>query len=293
MVAQLTGLACNAGLAYVLTLGRFGFPALGVTGAALATVTSQGIIAALLFARFLRPEFRRECHTANSRGWDWRLMKTLMQFGLPNGFRFAVEVFGWTLFLFFIGRIGTVELAASTIAFRINGLAFFPLFGLAEAVRTLVGHAQGQLDHRRAARVTWHGLLVAEGWMLATAPLFLIFPHQCYALFRAEPGVVDTGVVLLRFVAAYCVLDAANVIIVGALQAAGDTRWTLRAVLVLYAGFFAGLAGADYWRLGLYVEWLVATVFVILLALVWLLRFRGGAWRHIRVIEPDPVLVAG
>jgi MATE family multidrug resistance protein len=219
----------------------------------------------------------------------WRLIK----FGLPNGFRFFAEIAAWTIFLFFIGRIGASELAATSISWRINGVAFFPIIGLSEAVRILVGQAQGRNETDESAHVTWQGLILAELWMIATAVLFLLFPHAWYQLFQGStagsPLIAEHGVVLLRFIAAYCLLDAANIVVCGALVAAGDTRWTFRASLLAHGIFAASLCVADYLKLGLYTEWYFATVFVMLIALVWIVRFRSGRWKHIRVIDPTGI----
>ena len=146
------------------------------------------------------------------------MVRRLIRFGLPGGLRFSTEVAAWTVFLVFVGRIGTLELASTTIAWRINGAAFFPIIGLSEAIRTLVGQAQGRHEPAESVRITVQGLLIAEAWMLATAALFVVIPRPLYALFETAGGegpaafatVADIGVVLLRFVAVYCLLDGFN-----------------------------------------------------------------------------------
>ena len=295
MGVQVGGLLLNGVLAWLLIFGKLGFPAWGITGAAVATVTAQGAVALALTVLFLRARHRREFATWSGRGCDREMMARLLRFGLPSGFRLAVEILGWTAFLFFVGRLGTPELATTSIAWRINGLAFFPIIGVSEAIRILVGQAQGRGDPQTAVRVTIQGSLVAELWMLAATVVFLLAPRQLYALFQGigiNPvefeQLRETGVVLLRFVAIYCLMDAFNMTILGALMAAGDTRWTFGATCFLYALFIGGLALADFLRLGLYAEWTWATLFVLLLAGTWIWRFRSGAWKRIRVIEAEP-----
>ena len=294
MVVQISGLAVNAVLAWALIFGRLGLPAWGMAGAAVATVAAQGAVALALAVLFLR-----RCHQsayATRRGWrfDRDMMGRLLRFGLPSGLRMGVEIFGWTLFLFFVGRLGTHELAATSIAWRINGLAFFPIIGLSEAIRILVGQSQGRGDTATSVHVTIQGAIVAEVWMLLAAAFFLLAPRELYALFQG-PGIGaaefvairETGVVLLRFVAVYCLMDSFNITILGALMAAGDTRWTSGATCLLYLGFVGGLVLADHLRLGLYAEWTWATAFVLIIASVWIWRFRAGVWKTIRVIEGD------
>jgi MATE family multidrug resistance protein len=289
MNIQFGSVVLNTVLAYGLVFGRLGLPEWGVAGAAAATVVAQACSAVAFMIAFLTKENRLTFHTWLGRRRDDEMMARLVRFGLPNGFRFFTEIAGWSCFLFFVGRIGTTELAATSIAWRINGVAFFPIVGLSEAVRVFVGQAQGRNDPQYSAHVTWQGMLLAEVWMAVMAALFLLFPCQWYALFMGTaPGseaVTVLGVVLLRYVAAYCLLDAANIVICGALVAAGDTRWTLWASTVAYAILTAALVAADHWRLGLHAEWWIATVFVLLIAMVWLMRFFSGRWQHIRVIQ--------
>jgi MATE family multidrug resistance protein len=294
MNIQFGAVVLNTVLAYGLVFGKLGLPEWGVAGAALATVVAQVFSAAVFLVAFLGKGNRLTFHTWQGRKRDGEMMARLLRFGLPNGFRFFMEICAWTSFLFFVGRIGTTELAATSIAWRINGVAFFPIVGLSEAVRVFVGQAQGRNDPHYSAHVTWQGLLLAEVWMVGTAALFILFPSEWYALFMGtEPGseaVTKMGVVLLRYVAAYCLLDGVNILVCGALVAAGDTRWTLWVSVLSYGFFTAALFAADRWQLGLHVEWCMATVFVMVLALVWLGRFFSGRWRNIRVIgENDPL----
>ena len=289
MYIQVSGLLLNAVLDYVFIFGRAGMPALGVAGAAWATVLSQGVIAALFTALFLRGRYRSRYATWDGRGLDRKMMARLARFGLPSGFRLAIELLAWTAFLMFVGRIGTTELAATTIAWRINGIAFFPVVGLSEGIRTLVGQAQGRQRPAESVHITWQGLLVSEIWTFLPVLAFLVFPKELYGWFLGNAAgtepIAARGVVLLRFVAAYCLLDTANMVVQGSLLAAGDTRWTFWVSLGLHAAFFAGLLVADRAGWGLYPEWALATVFVMTTALVWLARFRTGVWRQIRVIE--------
>jgi MATE family multidrug resistance protein len=291
MNIQFCAVVLNTWLAYGLVFGRLGLPEWGVSGAALATVVAQAFSAVAFMIAFLTKENRTMFHTWRGRRRDDEMMVRLLRFGLPNGFRFFVEIGGWSFFLFFVGRIGTTELAATSIAWRINGVAFFPIVGLSEAVRVLVGQSQGRDDSDHSGHVTWQGLWLAEIWMVGTAALFLLFPKEWFALFMGTgPGseiVTGVGVSLLPFVAAYCLLDAVNILVCGALVAAGDTCWTLWVSVAAYGLFTVGLFAADHWRFGLYAEWWFATVFVMAIAMVWLARLFSGRWKHIRVIQPE------
>lgn len=292
MLVQLLGLAINGFLSYGLIFGRWGLPEWGSSGAAAATAFAQLFTAMVLLALFLLPA-HHHYGGWSARRLDFDLLKRMFYFGSFHGMRMVAEILAWTIFLFFVGRLGTSEIAVTNIAWRLNSFAFFPMIGLSTAISALVGQAQGARRPDHAAKVTWRGVIIAECWMLLAAVIFVTVPSPLFSMFAdancsAEHIArnIETGVVLLRFVALYCLLDGLNIVFMGALQGAGDMRWTLGASLLLHLGFLAGLLCLEHFKQGLYSYWAGATAFVMLQAFVWLARFRSGKWRDKRVIEP-------
>lgn len=278
--------ALNAVLDWGLVLGEWGLPQMGIAGAALATVIAQLAAAALYAAIFLRaggwgePAVRRP---------EWTELRRFLGLAAPLGLRISGELVAWTLFLVAVGRLGTVELAASSIAFRINGLAFFPALGLGQAAGILVGHARGAGRDDEVAPITWQSLAVCEGWMLAMALLYATAATPLMTIFAGDGAesarLVATGALLLKFVAVYCLCDAANIMVGAVLAAAGDTRWLARAFAVASAAFLLLLWLIDLFHPSLVAEWTLATLFVFATAAVWTWRFHAGAWRRLRVLR--------
>ena len=130
--------------------------------------------------------------------------------------------------------------------------------------------------------------------MFSCAALFVWLPRPLLAVFRgpdvaAWARTLAMGVVLLRFVAGYCLVDAVNVVVVSALQGAGDTNWTLAASSILYAIFLGALWSLQRNGAGIYALWTTATLFVLVLSLVMLARFHSGRWKTMTVVEPTVV----
>jgi multidrug resistance protein, MATE family len=293
MYVQCLGLVVNGVLDYLLIFGKFNFPRMGITGAAIATVSAQAVIFFAFFVIFLCKKYRDEYGTWKNKILDLNILKRLIQFGFPNGMRFSVEILAWTMFTFFVGRISQEALVETSIAWRINGIAFFPVIGLSQAISILVGNAQGAKKPEISKRITYKGLLLAEIWMIIAGVAFIVFPRELYGLFY-NPGTMtteyfgqisDMGVILLRLVAIYCLMDAFNIVIVSTLLAAGDTRWSFIASLIMHLLFLSALCFADYTKAGLMIEWYIATIFVLVMAFLWLVRFRMGKWKAMEVIE--------
>jgi MATE family multidrug resistance protein len=276
----------NALLAWGLVLGEWGLPRMGIAGAALATVIAQGVAAILYVILFARAG---GLFDAIARRFDWQELRRFLALAMPMGLRISGELAAWTLFLVIVGRLGTVELAASSIAFRINGLAFFPALGLGQAAGILVGHARGAGEDQQIPGIAWQSLAVCEIWMLLMAIMFATASVPLMTVFAGNgpesARIVETGSLLMKFVAFYCMFDAANVMIGCVLASAGDTRWIARAFMIGSTVFLILLWLISQVYPLLIAEWSLATLFVFVTALVWLLRFRSGAWKKVRVLR--------
>jgi MATE family multidrug resistance protein len=290
--------AVNVVLDYLLIFGKAGFPEMGVVGAALATVLSQVAGSVVYLVLILRPEFRRTYRTLS--GWrpEPGLVVRLVRFGSPTGLQYSLEILAFAIFMVIVGRIGTVELAASGIAFNLNMIVFAPMLGLAIAVSSLVGRHLGadQPDvAERAVRSAFGMSLVymaACGLLYVLGAPLLLAPYAAGADPAVWPRIGEVATALLRFVAVYSIFDMMNIIHAGGLRGAGDTFYPMVLTLVL-----AGLAmlvpawvGCVLLGGGVYLAWAAASLYVVLLGLLMRRRFRAGRWKGLRVIEPAPVV---
>lgn len=293
MVVDSLAAGLNIVLDYAWIFGRFGFPEMGLEGACWATVVASWCRVGFYLVLWLRREIREAFQVIASCRFDKVLTRRLLLYGGPNGLQFLIDVAGFTVYLLLIGQIGPLELAASNLAFNVNGLAFMPVYGIGMATATLVGQRLGENRPDLAARSTWSAFILAAGLMLLVgslyvlAPDFLLLAHGSNgdpAEFARLRGVTVT---LLRFVAFYCLFDAMAIIFGSAIKGAGDTRFVLYTALVLsVVPVVLTWAGIHLWGLGLYWAWVAVTLWVCLLGVVFLLRFMQGKWQTMRVIEP-------
>lgn len=294
LAINITGFLFNGILDYIFIFGLFGFPEGGVWGAAYATVIAQAVELLLLLFYYRTHDDSQEALNKKCYLFVGRYFLRFMSFGLPNGFRFSIEMFAWMVFLFFVGRIGVAELASSNIAWRINGLAFFPVIGLSQAISIIAGQSRGMENSGKTVfKVTRRGILITEIWMVFCSLIYVFFPEALYSLFY-DPAhvalseyteIAEIGRVLLWFVGLYCVFDGLNIIYLATLQSVGDTRWTFIVSFILHAGFVVTLFIADAIGAGLYGEWILATLFIIFQSVIWLRRFYSGKWLSISVID--------
>jgi multidrug resistance protein, MATE family len=294
MVVDCLAAILNGLLDYGLIFGRFGLPRLGIEGAAWATVTALWFRVVVYAGLMMLPRYRRPYHLWSGRRLNVPLLRRLWRFGAPSGLQLLVEVTGFTLFLLLVGNLGKDAMAATTLAFNVNTLAFVPMFGLGIALSTMVGQQLGRHNDGLAARATWTALWMAMVYMGAMALVYVLLPDVLLAGHAAGTLPKDFAplralvVVLLRFVAVYCLFDALNMVFSAALKGAGDTRFIMITSLVMTPmPLLAAWAGIHYARWDLLWCWVVITVWICTLGLIYCCRFLQGRWRSMRVIEPE------
>ena len=124
LMVNLLSVMVNVVVDYVLIEGRGGFPELGIRGAAIGTIASRAVATAC-YALLMWLESRRsDFDFRKETSIDLELVRRILRFGLPTGIHFFVDVAGFSIFVFVIGSLGAKELAATSLAFNLNTLAF-------------------------------------------------------------------------------------------------------------------------------------------------------------------------
>ncbi len=294
MIITLIGTFFNIPLDYALINGVWIFPEWGILGAGIATVMSWSLVSLIFTLLVFTRNNDRSYKVLTHRRLETILFGRLMRYGIPSAIQFSLDIFAFTFFIFIVGRIGKIELAATNMVFSINSLAFMPLMGFSLGTSTLVGQALGrnQIPEALAAtRATIHIVLVYISLLFV---LFLVFPQPLLELFRPQDTssqdfvvISEMGTLLLRFVSAYIFFDALYMVCIGVLKGAGDTRfimWSI-GILSLVVMILPLVIGVHIFGAGLYFAWSCATGFVFFLFVTSYWRFRQGRWKDVRVIE--------
>ena len=290
MVAQLAAMALNVAGNWLLIDGHLGLPALGVAGAALASSVATWVAFLGLLAAFWLDGRRLEPGRTPPRLAElWRMLR----FGLPSGLNWFFEFFAFNFFVtVIVAGLGTTTLAALMAVFQVNSVAFMPSFGIASAGAILVGQAIGAGRKDDVPALVWLTFRVCAGWQVLVGLVYVLDPALVFAPFAVDPvtgpALLAAGQRMLVLSTAWLLFDAAAAVLAEALRAAGDTAFTLWARLAIAWGLFVPGAWVSVRVLGfgdlVAVGWLV--VYLAALALVLWLRFRGGAWRRLTLVEP-------
>ena len=205
----------------VLIFGLGPIPTLGVTGAALATVSAWLISAAwgwvLLGRMGLRPAVRDLLRPPRREVWN------ALKVGVPLGFEGAF----FSVIYIFLTKVttdfGTPAVAALGVGHKLELLNYFVCAGMGAAATTLVGQNLGAGNPSRAARATWRTLFLTCLPVGAVTIVLAAFPGQAIAVFNADPEVVSTGTTYVLIVCLSQLFMAIEVVCISAFAGA---QWT-------------------------------------------------------------------
>lgn len=278
MVISIVGILFNALADYALIFGAFGMPELGLVGAGIATsLTEFFLFFALLVVIFVNRRFRR--YRVFGRFWraDWERFFEIWRLGLPIAITLVMEISLFAGAGFFMGWIGTIELAAHQIALQCGAATFMVPLGFSQAATVRVGLAAGRGDTGGVYRAGMTALGLGTAFMACMAAILLTFPEPIARIFLDEttPGsleVIGFAVIFLTYAAFFQVFDAGQVVAMGILRGLKDTRRPMIYAMIAYwlvglpasAGlaFGAGLGGHGIW-LGLLIALVVAACLLI------------------------------
>lgn len=277
--------------------GGLGIPALGIAGAAWASVIAFWFKAVIFSAILLGPAFNLRYRIRRGCRFDQQLLKKLMYFGTPAGLQYLTEAGIFTLIVLQIGQLGDIPLRATTMAINFNMVAFIPLIGVSIAASVMVGHHLTSTGVGGAIVATRSALAIGFVYSIFWAMLYIFAPDLLLSFYRLGQSDADTiqaiaiARTLLKFVAVYVFFDFVQLILAGALRGAGDTWFVLGSVIAAsFSSIIIGMIGVkpalEYFEISpLYWWWGIITLWVWLLAIVMVARYRGGRWQAMRMVS--------
>lgn len=294
MLSSVAAMVVNVAANYVLIYGKYGFPALGIRGAAYGTIIGGVCGLVVLGVAYFFGREHGEYGVGHSFRFDPDISRKLLKFGYPAGIEFFLNLAAFTAMITLFHAQGQRVATAATVTFNWDMVAFIPLIGIEIAVTSLVGRYMGAGKPDTAHAATMSGIKVGSVYSLIMLIMFVTVPVALVNVFR--PDVNDSVFVealpltlfMVRLVAVYVLLEGMMVAFSGALRGAGDTFWAMcisvtlhwLMVAVLFVMFNVLHASAE-------AAWVAMILWFVLFSYLFYLRYRSGKWRSIKVIQ-DP-----
>ncbi len=277
MIAQLIGAILNIILDPILIFGLLGFPAMGVRGAAIATVTAQIISMIYIMTQL----FRRNTYIkVNLKKFKYSssITKQIVVVGLPVAIMqglASLMISGLNLVL---AGFDETAVAVMGVYFRLQSLVFMPIFGLAQGTMPIIGYNFGARNKNRLINALKIG--IGAAFILTTIGmlLFQLLPVKLLSLFNSSLEMTEIGVVAFRIISLGFPMAAVSIMLSISFQGMGDSyislivSFTRQIIVLLPAAYIFGRFG------GLNSVWF-GFLFSEVVALVMVVYFFREAYR--------------
>ena len=225
---------------YVLIFGKFGFPALGIAGAAIGSVMAEcvSMIFFIFYTRYrldyakfglnLRPHFRPQFLGKILGISIWTMVQNFLSLGT------------WFLFFLAVEHLGERELAVSNIVRNISSFFYMTISAMASTVSTLVSNLMGQNEKDAVMPMVTRTLKLVSYILLPMGILVLMFPECVLAIYTDDVDLIAVGVAPLFVLVSSYIFTVPQRIYLSATMGSGNTRCALRieiVSLVIYSIF--------------------------------------------------------
>ncbi|MGI4831947.1 MAG: MATE family efflux transporter [Janthinobacterium lividum] len=260
MYLSLAGNVGNALLCYALIFGHFGAPALGLMGAAWASLVARGLMAAGMALFVLRAPALRAYRPTAAGQWlrpGAAELRGQLTLGLPIGGQMMCEVGAFSAAALLMGWLGIATQAAHQVAINVASVTYMAASGIAAAATIRVGNLRGAGNAAGARQAGQAAYWLAFGFMGTMGLLLLALRHVIPPLYGADPVVAAQAAALLAVAAGFQVSDGLQVVGLGALRGLEDVKvpsvvallayWALALPLGYGLGFGLHLGAVGIW----------------------------------------------
>lgn len=269
--------ALNVFLDWALIRGHLGAAASGAAGCAWATVVARWALA-LALPWVAGVELRGRLWPLRAGVWDVRVFLRMLHVGLPIGISFGLEIGAFSCVLFFMGQLGSLELAAHQVAISLASTSFMVPLAISMAAAVRVGNAIGRGEPAAVKRACKAALALGVLTMGTSGALFVLLPWPLARLFTNLPDVLALAVTLIPIAGLFQIFDGLQGVAFGCLRGMADTRvpmlihllgfWGVAIPSSVYLGLELGYGARGLW-------WgLALGLFAVALVQVWRLRSR-------------------
>ncbi len=283
MIIQLIGAVINIIMDPIMIFGYFGFPEMGVTGAAAATVLGQ-IIAAIV-AVIINQKYNKDIHLS-FRGFrpDWPVIRRIYAVGLPSIIMQGVgSVITYCMNLILISFTSTAA-AVLGAYFKLQSFFFMPVFGMNNAIIPIVAYNYGARRKSRIIKTFKLSIIYATAIMLIGMAAFIFIPDKLLMIFDASDQMLEIGSHAFRIISLHFTFAGFCIVSGSVFQALGNGMYSLitslgRQVIILLpaAYIFSRLFGLD----GVWWAYPCAEIMSAFLCVVMLIKINNKVLRHL------------
>ena len=250
MITQGTGAVLNIILDPIMIFGYCGMPALGVKGAAIATVIGQCV--AFILALIFNIKVNKEVNIRISKIFKPQLQEIIKiyEIGIPSIIMTSITSFLTVGMNLILKKFSEDAITVFGVYFKLNSFVFMPVFGLNNGMVPILSYNYGAKKHDRIIKTVRLGMSCAVIYMLAGLAVFEIMPDKLLMIFSASENVMNIGVTALRIIALSFIFAGIGIVSSTVFQSIGNPLHSLlisglrQLVIILPVAYLLSLTGS-------------------------------------------------
>jgi putative MATE family efflux protein len=283
LLVTVSALALNIALSYILIFGEFGFPGMGIQGAALSGVIARVVECVVLVLITYRKKYPVAAKINELLGFNLGFFTKIFKPVFPvilNELMWSLAV---TTYSVVYARIGTPSIAAMNIVGTVDNLALVPFLGLSTGIAIISGHKIGADEKEEAYRAVGKTLRLTGLVALLVCGIILAIKGPIIALYKITPDVAFYSDRALVILALWIVIRSQNMIlIIGMMRSGGDTRYSLflDGIIIWILGVPMAVLGGLILHLPVYLVYLMVMSEELTKCILGLRRYYSRKWIH-------------
>ena len=269
---------------WVLIFGHLGFPALGITGAAIGSSLAE-LVSLIFFALYTRISCDRKKYGLDKpAGFDISELKSMMPVCSWTMIQHIVSISTWFIFFLYIEHLGERSLAVSNIVRGVSGLLWMVLAAFSSTCSTLVSNIIGAGREDKVMSLVKRILKLSYGIVISIALLFCIFPKAVISVYTDIPQLIPATIPSMVVMCSSYLLTVGAMVLFNAVSGTGSTKTAFRlelaalGIYTVYCTIVAGILKAD-----VAICWSAEHVYAGVLLVLCLIYLRSGRWKNRKV----------
>ncbi|MBL7744062.1 MAG: MATE family efflux transporter [Chitinophagaceae bacterium] len=266
---------------YLFIFGKFGFPEMGLNGAAIASIIAEFAGMFVIFVVIHRKGISQRFSLFSHFKWDKENAKLIMSISLPLIFQLAISIISWEFFYILIEHHGQTALAVSNVMRNIFGMIGCVTWALAATTSSMISNIIGQGKQDQVQGLIWRIVRISTGLSVIVAILINIFPDIILSVYGQDETFITAAIPVVRVVTVAMVMMSFSVIWLNAITGTGNSRITFLIELitiVLYCIYVYVVL--EKYFLSITYGWMSEWLYWLSIFCLSVVYMRTGKWRN-------------